>query len=80
MSLKFEIGQSSLTGPRDRNEDYVGIVTPENAFIAQAPVMDCWRGLCRAIGFGAMLALARQSLTPPLSVGKICDDGTLRQA
>ena len=29
MPLKFEIGQSSLTGPRDRNEDYVGIVTPE---------------------------------------------------
>ena len=28
MSLKFEIGQSSLTGPRERNEDYVGIVTP----------------------------------------------------
>ncbi len=30
MSLKFEIGQSSLTGPRPRNEDYVGVVTPEN--------------------------------------------------
>ena len=30
MSLKFEIGQSSLTGPRARNEDYVGVVTPEN--------------------------------------------------
>ena len=29
MSLKFEIGQSSLTGPRERNEDYVGIVTPD---------------------------------------------------
>jgi serine/threonine protein phosphatase PrpC/serine/threonine protein kinase len=28
MSLKFEIGQSSLTGPRERNEDYIGIVTP----------------------------------------------------
>ncbi len=28
MPLKFEIGQSSLTGPRERNEDYVGIVTP----------------------------------------------------
>lgn len=28
MPLKFEIGQSSLTGPRDRNEDYIGIVTP----------------------------------------------------
>jgi protein phosphatase len=28
MSLKFEIGQSSLTGPRTRNEDYVGVVTP----------------------------------------------------
>jgi serine/threonine protein phosphatase PrpC len=30
MSLKFEIGQSSLTGPRERNEDYIGVVTPEN--------------------------------------------------
>jgi serine/threonine protein phosphatase PrpC len=28
MSLKFEIGQSSLTGPRERNEDYIGVVTP----------------------------------------------------
>jgi serine/threonine protein phosphatase PrpC len=28
MSLKFEIGQSSLAGPRPRNEDYVGVVTP----------------------------------------------------
>ena len=30
MPLQFDIGQSSLTGPRDRNEDYVGIVTPES--------------------------------------------------
>ena len=30
MSLKFEIGQSSLIGPRPRNEDYVGVVTPIN--------------------------------------------------
>ena len=30
MPLKFEIGQSSLTGPRERNEDYVGVVTPEH--------------------------------------------------
>ena len=30
MPLKFDIGQSSLTGPRERNEDYVGIVTPEH--------------------------------------------------
>ncbi len=28
MPLTLEIGQSSLTGPRERNEDYVGIVTP----------------------------------------------------
>ncbi len=28
MSLQFEIGQSSLVGPRARNEDYVGVVTP----------------------------------------------------
>jgi len=28
MSLKFTVGQSSLTGPRARNEDYVGVVTP----------------------------------------------------
>lgn len=30
MALQFTIGQSSLTGPRHRNEDYVGIVTPVN--------------------------------------------------
>ena len=34
MPLKFEIGQSSLTGPRERNEDYVGVVTPENALLS----------------------------------------------
>ncbi|HYN54329.1 MAG TPA: bifunctional protein-serine/threonine kinase/phosphatase [Methylotenera sp.] len=28
MSLQFEIGQSSLVGPRVRNEDYVGVITP----------------------------------------------------
>jgi protein phosphatase len=28
MSLKFSTGQSSLKGPRPRNEDYVGLVTP----------------------------------------------------
>jgi serine/threonine protein phosphatase PrpC len=28
MPLAFEIGQSSLTGPRERNEDYTGVVTP----------------------------------------------------
>lgn len=28
MSLEFKVGQSSLTGPRTRNEDYVGVVTP----------------------------------------------------
>jgi serine/threonine protein phosphatase PrpC len=28
VSLKFEVGQSSLAGPRPRNEDYVGVVTP----------------------------------------------------
>ena len=28
MPLILAIGQSSLTGPRERNEDYVGIVTP----------------------------------------------------
>ena len=30
MALQFDIGQSSLTGPRERNEDYVGVVTPVN--------------------------------------------------
>jgi serine/threonine protein phosphatase PrpC len=28
MSLKIAVGQSSLTGPRERNEDYCGVVTP----------------------------------------------------
>jgi protein phosphatase len=31
MSLTFNIGQSSLTGPRERNEDAVCIVTPRNS-------------------------------------------------
>lgn len=30
MPLQFEIGQSSLTGPRPRNEDYMGVTTPIN--------------------------------------------------
>lgn len=30
MGIQFTIGQSSVTGPRARNEDYVGIVTPVN--------------------------------------------------
>lgn len=30
MSLEFNIGQSSLTGPRERNEDAISIVTPSN--------------------------------------------------
>ena len=30
MALQFDIGQSSLRGPRERNEDYVGVVTPVN--------------------------------------------------
>lgn len=34
MTLKILIGQSSQTGPRDRNEDYVGVVTPENEQLA----------------------------------------------
>lgn len=28
MALQFTIGESSLTGPRERNEDYIGVVTP----------------------------------------------------
>lgn len=31
MTLKFSVGESSLTGPRPRNEDYAGVVTPNNA-------------------------------------------------
>lgn len=31
MPLKISVGQSSLVGPRERNEDYANIVTPENA-------------------------------------------------
>ena len=30
MTLKIRVGQSSATGPRERNEDYCGIVTPTN--------------------------------------------------
>lgn len=31
MPLKFSLGESSLTGPRPRNEDYIGAVTPAEA-------------------------------------------------
>lgn len=34
MSLEFEIGQSSQTGPRARNEDYVGVATPGNEHLS----------------------------------------------
>ncbi len=34
MSLEFEIGQSSQTGPRARNEDYIGVVTPSNEHLS----------------------------------------------
>ncbi len=30
MPLKFTVGESSQTGPRSRNEDYVGVVTPSD--------------------------------------------------
>lgn len=31
MKLRISVGESSLTGPRPRNEDYVGLVTPADA-------------------------------------------------
>ncbi|AKR43783.1 bifunctional protein-serine/threonine kinase/phosphatase [Methylophilus sp. TWE2] len=31
MKLTFSVGESSLTGPRPRNEDYIGLVTPADA-------------------------------------------------
>lgn len=31
MPLKVDVGYSSLTGPRDRNEDFCGMVTPQGA-------------------------------------------------
>ncbi len=31
MSLKFTTGESSIVGPRERNEDYVGVVSPTDA-------------------------------------------------
>ncbi len=34
MSLRFSVGESSLVGPRTRNEDYAGVVTPSNAILA----------------------------------------------
>ncbi len=34
MTLEFTTGESSLTGLRERNEDYAGIATPTNAQIA----------------------------------------------
>jgi serine/threonine protein phosphatase PrpC len=29
MPLKIDLGYASLTGPRERNEDYCGVATPE---------------------------------------------------
>ncbi len=34
MSLTFTVGESSLTGPRPRNEDYVAVVTPPASQLA----------------------------------------------
>jgi len=34
MSLKLTIGESSVTGPRERNEDYVGLVLPADTQLA----------------------------------------------
>ncbi len=34
MTLKFTIGESSVTGPRERNEDYTGAAMPNNAQLA----------------------------------------------
>jgi serine/threonine protein phosphatase PrpC len=34
MTLKFSVGESSLVGPRSRNEDYAGVVTPSSAILA----------------------------------------------
>ncbi|HIE90189.1 MAG TPA: bifunctional protein-serine/threonine kinase/phosphatase [Methylophilaceae bacterium] len=34
MSLKLTIGESSIIGPRERNEDYVGLVLPTDAQLA----------------------------------------------
>lgn len=31
MKLTFSVGESSVTGPRPRNEDYIGLVTPADA-------------------------------------------------
>lgn len=31
MKLSFSVGESSVTGPRSRNEDYIGLVTPADA-------------------------------------------------
>lgn len=34
MTLKLSIGESTLTGPRERNEDYVGVVTPTDSVLS----------------------------------------------
>ncbi|MCK6407054.1 MAG: bifunctional protein-serine/threonine kinase/phosphatase [Rhodocyclaceae bacterium] len=45
MPLQVEIGHSSLTGPRERNEDFCGVVTPEGAELEN-------KGLVAALGDG----------------------------
>lgn len=45
MSLQVAVGHSSLTGPRERNEDFCGIVTPQGAELEN-------KGLLAALGDG----------------------------
>ena len=46
MPLKVAVGYSSLTGPRERNEDFCGVATPEGlelenkGIIAAVAVLD----------------------------------------
>ena len=45
MPLQVAIGHSSLTGPRERNEDFCGVVTPEGLELEN-------KGLIAALGDG----------------------------
>lgn len=39
MPLKISIGESSVKGPRPRNEDYIGVVTPQESTLATKGVL-----------------------------------------